>query len=309
MSERPMNERLYRVCADVLVTAVQLTVDSSLAAGDLRQRLIGSLERMVSDGRRMGVADADLAEARYALVAFIDEQIMRSDWAGRADWMTRPLQLELYRENTAGENFFVRLRSLLRAGDRPVAIEIYYLCLVLGFQGAYRDGGEPQAVEKFTRAARDQLRKVLPDPAKVSPHAKPKGSTRSVKTGWGPLIVIAASSAALIVIVVVGLGWAASSEQNELVEQLARRDARAASSLQRSNAAPNGVRERSPVERSPIERDPAERRAAEGGASERNSADRYADEPGAGERNPPERSPAERRRPKRDVAQTRFAEP
>ena len=206
-----MNERLYRVCADVLVTAVQLTVDSSLAAGDLRQRLIGSLERMVSDGRRMGIADGDLAEARYALVAFIDEQIMRSDWAGRADWMTRPLQLELYRENTAGENFFVRLRALLRAGDRPVAIEIYYLCLVLGFQGAYRDSGEPQALEKFTRAARDQLRKVLPDPAKVSPHAKPKGSTRSVKTGWGPLIVIAASSAALIVIVVVGLGWAASS--------------------------------------------------------------------------------------------------
>jgi type VI secretion system protein ImpK len=295
-----MNERLYRVCADVLVTAVQLTVDSSLAAGDLRQRLIGSLERMVSDGRRMGIADGDLAEARYALVAFIDEQIMRSDWAGRADWMTRPLQLELYRENTAGENFFVRLRALLRAGDRPVAIEIYYLCLVLGFQGAYRDGGEPQALEKFTRAARDQLRKVLPDPAKVSPHAKPKGSTRSVKTGWGPLIAIAASSAALIVIVVVGLGWAASSEQDELVEQLGRRDARAVSSLQRSSAAPT-----SPVERSPVERSPA----AEGSADDGNSAERYPDEPGAVERNPAKRSPAERRRPKRDVERTRFAEP
>jgi type VI secretion system protein ImpK len=229
-----MNERLYQVCADVLVTAVQLTADSSLAAsGDLRQRLIGALERMVNDGRRMGIADADLAEARYALVAFIDEQVMRSDWAGRAEWMARPLQLELYRENTAGENFFVRLRALLRAGDRPVAVEIYYLCLVLGFQGAYRDGGEPQALEKFTRAARDNLRKVLPDPSKVSPHAKPKGSTRSVKTGWGPLIVIAASSAFLILIVLVGLGWSASSEESELVEQLGRGDGRGTVSLVR----------------------------------------------------------------------------
>jgi type VI secretion system protein ImpK len=163
---------------------------------------------------------------------------MRSDWAGRAEWMARPLQLELYRENTAGENFFVRLRALLRAGDRPVAVEIYFLCLVLGFQGAYRDGGEPQALEKFTRAARDNLRKVLPDPSKVSPHAKPKGSTRSVKTGWGPLIVIAASSALLILIVLVGLGWSASSEQDELVEQLGRPE-RGAVSLVRPHPEPS----------------------------------------------------------------------
>ena len=222
-----MNERLYQACADVLVTAVQLTAGSSVvASGDLRQRLIGSLDRMVSDGRRLGIADGDLAEARYALVAFIDEQIMRSDWAGRAEWMARPLQLELYRENTAGENFFVRLRALLRAGNRPVAVEIYYLCLVLGFQGAYRDGGEPQAVEKFTRAAHDQVRRVLPDPNKVSPHAKPKGTTRSVKTGWGPLIVIAASSAVLIILVLVGLGWSASSERDRLVEQLGQQEPR-----------------------------------------------------------------------------------
>lgn len=225
--ESRLNERLYQVCADVLVTAVQLTQASSVAAsGDLRQRLIGALERMVNDGRRMGIADADLAEARYALVAFIDEQVMRSDWAGRAEWMARPLQLELYRENTAGENFFVRLRALLRAGDRPIAVEIYYLCLVLGFQGAYRDGGEPQALEKFIRAARDNLRKVLPDPNKVSPHAKPKGSVRSVKMGWAPLIAIAASSALLILIVLVGLGWSASSDRDELVEQLSRPDGR-----------------------------------------------------------------------------------
>jgi type VI secretion system protein ImpK len=222
-----MNERLYQVCADVLVTAVQLTSDSSLvASGDLRQRLIGGLDRMVSDGRRMQLADADLAEARYALVAFIDEQIMRSDWSGRADWMSRPLQLELYRENTAGENFFVRLRALLRSGDRPVAVEVYYLCLVLGFQGAYRDGGEPQALEKFTRAAREQVRKVLPDPNKVSPHAKPKGSTRSVKTGYGPLLVIAASSFFLVVLVLVGLGLSVSSQRDTLIAQLERQDTR-----------------------------------------------------------------------------------
>jgi type VI secretion system protein ImpK len=220
-----MNERLYQVCAEVLVTAVQLTAETSAAASsDLRQRLIGSLDRMVSDGRRLAIADADLAEARYALVAFIDEQIMRSDWAGKAEWMSRPLQLELYRENTAGENFFVRLRSLLRSGDRPVAVEIYYLCLVLGFQGAYRDGGESGAIDKFTRAARDQLHKVLPDPNKLSPHAKPKGSVQAVKTSWGPLIGIAAGSVLLMSVVLVGLGWSVSARLEQLLGEIARRE-------------------------------------------------------------------------------------
>ena len=217
-----INERLYHVCADVLVTAVGLTGENPVIGSDLRHRLIGSLDRMVTDGRRLGLPDADLAEARYALVAFVDEQIMRSDWSGRAEWMARPLQLELYRENTAGENFFVRLRALLRAGDRPIAVEVYYLCLVLGFMGAYRDAQDPAAIEKFMRASRDQLRKVLPDATKISPHAKPRGSTRSVKTGWMPLIVIGASSLALIFIVIVGLGWAASSERDDLVESLQR---------------------------------------------------------------------------------------
>jgi type VI secretion system protein ImpK len=217
-----MNERFYQVYAESLVTAVQLTSGAPLpATPELRQRLIGSLDRMVSDGRRLGVADGDLAEARYALVAFIDEQILQSDWAGRAEWMSRPLQLELYRENTAGENFFVRLKALLRSGDRPVAVEAYYLCLVLGFSGAYRDAGDSTALDKFTRAARDQLRKALPAADKISPHAKPQGSTVAVKTGWGPLLGIVLGGLFLIALVVLGLGWAVSQRLREVTESLA----------------------------------------------------------------------------------------
>jgi type VI secretion system protein ImpK len=220
-----MNEQLYHACAPVLVQAVQLTAGAPLpSSSELRQRLMGLLERMVSEGRRAGVSDADLAEARYALVAFIDEQVMRSDWQGRAEWMSHPLQLELYRENTAGENFFVRLRSLLRGGNRAVAVEVYYLCLALGFSGAYAGGGEPGALDKFTRAAHDQLAKTLPDPKKISPHAKPKGSIQVAKAGWGPLLGIALGGVLLIVLVIVSLGWSASSELDDLLRDMDRTD-------------------------------------------------------------------------------------
>jgi type VI secretion system protein ImpK len=220
-----MNEQLYHVCAPVLVQAVQLTAGAALpSSSELRQRLMGLLERMVTEGRRAGVADADLAEARYALVAFVDEQVMRSDWQGRAEWMSHPLQLELYRENTAGENFFVRLRSLLRGGNRAVAVEVYYLCLALGFSGAYASGGEPGALDKFTRAAHDQLAKTLPDPKKISPHAKPKGSIQVAKAGWGPLLGIVAGGLLLILLVIVSLGWSASSELDDVLRDMERTD-------------------------------------------------------------------------------------
>jgi type VI secretion system protein ImpK len=218
-----VNERLYQVCAEALVTAVQLTSGSPLPApAELRQRLIGALDRMVSDGRRVGVDDADLAEARYALVAFIDEQILQSDWAGRAEWMSRPLQLELYRENTAGENFFVRLRALLRSGNRPVAVEVYYLCLALGFSGAYRDAGDTSALDKFTRAARDQLMKALPPADKLSPHAKPKGGIVAVKTGWAPLLAIVGGGVLLMALVLVGLGMSVSHQLEMVSNEIAR---------------------------------------------------------------------------------------
>jgi type VI secretion system protein ImpK len=206
--ERPTNERVYQVCAEVLCTAARLTLDATLpAAAEFRQRTIASLDRMVSDGRRLGIADADLAEARYALVAFIDEQIVHSDWAGRIGWMSRPLQLELYGENTAGENFFVRLRALLRAGGRSAAVEVYYLCLLLGFRGAHRDGAQPGALAQLTRAARDQLEQALPDPSIVSPNGQIESSIRAVPTSWALLLVTALGGLLLITLVLGGLSW------------------------------------------------------------------------------------------------------
>src|SRR5262245_7867347 len=79
---------------------------------EVRDWFGAQLERMVAQGRALGLEQADLDEARYALVAFIDEQVLRSSWPGREEWMKQPLQLSSYRENVAGENFFRRLRAL-----------------------------------------------------------------------------------------------------------------------------------------------------------------------------------------------------
>ena len=168
------NDQIYWACADALVLAVQLPAAASLPpVTELQQRLMTLLDGIVAKGRKAGVPDVELAEARYALTAFMDEQILKSNWPGRAEWMNQPLQLQLYREFTAGENFFKRMTALMQRGTPSVALEVYYMCLTLGFRGAYGISGDAHGLSAFVDAARQHVMRTLPPPPRIGPNALP----------------------------------------------------------------------------------------------------------------------------------------
>lgn len=216
-----MNDQVYWACADVLVLAVQLPSAANLpSAAELRQRVLTALDAMIGKGRAAGLNDADLAEARYALVAFIDEQILKSNWPGRNEWMGQPLQLLLYREYTAGENFFVRMRALLQQGTRPLALEVYYLCLALGFRGAYGLSGDLTALTTYVDAARQQIARALPPAAKLAPHAQPSERARAVRTSYAPLIGLIAGCILLVCGVLFGFRHSLQSRVEETLRQV-----------------------------------------------------------------------------------------
>lgn len=223
-----MTDSIYWSCADLLVLSAELSAAQLPSPADLRQRILGVLERMVAQGRSAGFQESDIAEARYAIVAFIDEQILKSNWAGRTEWMSQPLQLLLYREYTAGENFFVRMRALLHDGRRPVALEAYYLCLALGFRGQFgstQDGGQ---VQGMMDAAREQLRKRLPPPEKISPNAKARDRAEAERFSNAPFIAVLAGCAVISALVVVGLGLSLHASARNVVKAM---PARAVSSV------------------------------------------------------------------------------
>jgi type VI secretion system protein ImpK len=74
----------------------------------------------------------------------MDDRILKAHWSGRTEWANNPLQLELYQENSAGEGFYARLHALLVRAETAAALEIYYLCLALGFTGASRGGADAE---------------------------------------------------------------------------------------------------------------------------------------------------------------------
>jgi type IV/VI secretion system ImpK/VasF family protein len=103
----------------------------------LRGQLLSLLEGFASHPAAASVSPVEREEARFALVAFADEMILRSEWSRRGEWQAEPLQLQLFRTNRGGDEFFERL-ARLRA-EQTDAREIFFLCLVFGFEGQYAD--------------------------------------------------------------------------------------------------------------------------------------------------------------------------
>jgi type VI secretion system protein ImpK len=214
-----MSDAIYWPSAPALVLATQLPLASALPPPhDLRQRIIDVLDRMVGAARAAGVPEAEIAEARYALVAFIDEQVLKSSWPGRVEWMNQPLQLTLYREVTAGENFFARMRALLNHGGHESALEIYYLCLALGFRGAFGLTGNSAALSSFADAARERVAQRLPSAAKLSPNASPRDRARAARGDRGALIGLMGGCLAVVLVLFIGLRWSLSTSIRDAVE-------------------------------------------------------------------------------------------
>ena len=90
------------------------------------------------NAKGLGISAEDVTAAKYAFCSAVDEIILRSSYEVREAWETRPLQLRVFGDQLAGEHFFNRLEDLRARGVAQVeALEVFHMCLLLGFQGRY----------------------------------------------------------------------------------------------------------------------------------------------------------------------------
>jgi type VI secretion system protein ImpK len=172
--ERPTSFDLSDIYGPVLTLIMQLRRTREFGdANILRQRFRDLLERMEREARRAGYSQADIRLTKFALVAFLDETIIASEWNKKEEWLARPLQLELFNRFDAGEEFFANLERLRQRPLENISLlKIYYLCMALGFRGRYQvvDREEIRKLieEVFTEIVRLQ-RKPLQH---LSPHGQ-----------------------------------------------------------------------------------------------------------------------------------------
>ncbi len=112
---------------------------------DYREKILGGFDTMERMAFERQIGSIVLKDAKYALAAYIDEAVLSSNWPGRTEWMGRPLQLELFGDHLAGEGFFERLTHLRQGGEANAdLLELFYVCLQLGFEGVYKIKGLEQ---------------------------------------------------------------------------------------------------------------------------------------------------------------------
>ncbi len=103
---------------------------------EFRRTVTGALDDFRIQARRTGVPDDEIQQAEYALVVFADEMVSISTWSGKDQWDARHLEQERFNTALAGTEFFERIDKL-RDSQRQ-ALEVFYVCLRLGFEGGYR---------------------------------------------------------------------------------------------------------------------------------------------------------------------------
>ncbi len=192
--------------------ALILSLRQSSQYGDeaaLRDRIQNYLGRIESEGIAARIPRDVLEAAKYPLVAFIDETILNSQWQHRERWRDRPLQLHYYGERTAGTRFFTNLAELRRQGEgRRELLEIYHLCLALGFEGQYRVTGLAELARlRDTLAGELGYARAGAEPA-LSPSALRRDGLASVATaGAAPWRAAAIAGGVLLVLFIVFYFW------------------------------------------------------------------------------------------------------
>jgi type VI secretion system protein ImpK len=158
--------------------------------------LLERIEHQLVDAR---VAPPDLANIMFALTASLDESISQSSWNRKAEWVAAPLCFDRFNRLDGGEEFFARLAAV--QSTKPMSsdvLQIYFLCLTLGFKGRYLLRSDEDRHELVSEVG-SMVRNSADQPATaLGPHGMP-----------GELIAEIVREIPVWVFAVTGLGLAA----------------------------------------------------------------------------------------------------
>jgi type VI secretion system protein ImpK len=140
----------------------------------LRIRMKQALKEIAEIAPRKGYSAEDLQEADFAVVAFLDETILAASDGSASQWAGKSLCEELFGQRSAGELFFKRLEALRANRDSlelAEVLEVYYLCLLLGYEGKFSGGSSPE-LQMLMSNVRERVERIFGRSPEFSPDAE-----------------------------------------------------------------------------------------------------------------------------------------
>lgn len=198
--------RLALTLQEVLTATVRLRAGRhhGLEARAFRQRIRSLIQGAEREALGAGYSSDYVRLAIYAVTSLLDEAVLNHAQPALADWAQKPLQDELFGDNLGGERFFQQVRQLLALTDSAALadlLEVYLLCLLLGFRGRYAvtDAGELHALRD---ALVEKIERVRGVTAELSHDWRPTGDGAPVvrRDPWVRRIALGAAATAVVAV-------------------------------------------------------------------------------------------------------------
>lgn len=186
---------------------------------DFADRVTDFLRKFELKAQKAQHKPDDIFDAKYAICAAIDEAILKSTSELRSEWERKPLQLTLFGEQLAGEHFFDKLETARNGGSSRIeSLEVFYMCLLVGFKGRYILEG-PEKLSYLQHQLAEQIAHIKGKPPQFSPNwSRPDNIINIIKRET-PLWLIATTLLIFSITAFVGFDWAITKASQEKIEK------------------------------------------------------------------------------------------
>jgi type VI secretion system protein ImpK len=220
--QKETRQSIIDLASECFILILQLRSTNDYGDSEnLKSRVYEMFERFENSSRRAGIDNEKISLSKFALVAFLDETIISSGWSQKDQWLSDPLQIKLFDTFNAGEEFFNHMAELrLRSNQNKDVLEIYYLCLSLGFKGKY----QLQSPENLRRVIDDLNLELHPDAFRtidmIAPNGRPRQSLVQTVKGGLPLWIYPLGALIIFVLIYMILSFIISGETDTVVSYM-----------------------------------------------------------------------------------------
>ena len=224
MSERPTSKNdLVTFAAPIFDLILRLRAKIVQPSNDLRPQVAKMLTDFEKRAERYRFNPKIIQVSKFALASFMDETVLTNNFPMRDQWERNPLQLEYFGEQLAGNKFFEKLEAMLKQMNVTAdAVEIYYVCMLLGFKGRYAVYEQDKLLSIMQKTAKELVKVGKMKAVELSPNwfadDQPEPPEKKGMPIWAKIAAFSGLGAAFIVYLVMFL--MSSKFLREAIEKL-----------------------------------------------------------------------------------------
>ena len=192
--------------------------------GGLHQRLTNEIRALEAQLRDLGLKQEVQLSVRYLMCSVLDEAVLNTPWGTESGWGQRTLLSVFHGETSGGEKSFLILDRLRQSPSENLdVIELFYICLSLGFEGRYRfmNRGK-EALDQVREELFSIIRRQRGDYERtLSPSWNGLGRTRNPLTEYIPLCVVVALMVTILFFSYSGLRYWLYSSSSPVADEIA----------------------------------------------------------------------------------------